>query len=85
MAVHTSQLSEAGYSVIPDLIESERVADIARCIDSVLARRAGTRRLLDAPWCYTLAERLMGNELLHDVRIAASRPQHSSRGTCEQF
>jgi hypothetical protein len=74
IALHTSQLSEAGYSVVPSLIESEVLADIAHRVDSVLAWRAGTRRLLDAPWCYTLAERLMANELLRDAHPAELEP-----------
>jgi hypothetical protein len=60
------QLAEAGYAVIPEFIGPAEVDDITRCIDGMLAVGAGTRRLIDAPWCDALAQRLACDDRLRD-------------------
>jgi ectoine hydroxylase-related dioxygenase (phytanoyl-CoA dioxygenase family) len=67
MIVATNQLAQIGYAVLSGLIEPERVDDIAHCVDGILARRAGTRRLLDTSWCRELAEALLAHKLLREV------------------
>jgi ectoine hydroxylase-related dioxygenase (phytanoyl-CoA dioxygenase family) len=72
MTLLSSELSQAGYSVLPDLIGIEEVDAIARRVDG--APGMGTRRLLDAPWCRYLAETLTANELLRELGTENAEP-----------
>jgi ectoine hydroxylase-related dioxygenase (phytanoyl-CoA dioxygenase family) len=72
MGFRASELSRAGYSVLPDLIGLEEVDAIARRVDGL--PRTGTRRLLDAPWCRELAETLKANELLRELGTEEAEP-----------
>jgi hypothetical protein len=60
-----SQLNEAGYAVIADLIGGAELGEIARLVSGLDCDRAGTRRLIELPWCRELALRLM-----RDVRLS---------------
>lgn len=61
------QLFETGYAVVPDLITSAEIDNLARSVDDLRTRSAGTRRLIDAPWCWRLAERIGHDERLREV------------------
>jgi hypothetical protein len=61
MSLPTSQLSQHGYIALSDLIEPKVVDAIARRVDRILAKGAGTRRLLDIAWCREPAEQLMAD------------------------
>ena len=75
-----NQLSERGYAVIPDLIEPREVDDIVRSVEALAAGTAGTRRLLDMPWCASLAERLA-----RDVRLREALPANAAAVQCTLF
>lgn len=72
MSLLSSELSQAGYSVLPNFIGIEEVDAIARQVDG--APNTGTRRLLDAPWCRCLAETLKANEVLREVGTENTQP-----------
>jgi hypothetical protein len=72
MSVLASELSQAGYCVLPDMIGIEEADAISRRIDG--APGAGTRRLLDASWCRDLAARLKVNRLLGEFGTEISEP-----------
>jgi ectoine hydroxylase-related dioxygenase (phytanoyl-CoA dioxygenase family) len=63
----SGELSESGYAVIPQLIRSVEVDGIARCIENMASRSAGTRCLIDAPWCRELSERVAAHKRVRDV------------------
>ncbi len=65
MAGYGSQLNEAGYAVIADLVDGAELGEIARFIGTLVSDRAGTRRLIELHWCRELAARL-----LHDERLS---------------
>jgi hypothetical protein len=65
MAGYGSQLNEAGYAVIADLVDGAELGEIARFAGGLVCDRAGTRRLIELPWCRALAVRL-----LHDERLS---------------
>ena len=50
-----SQLNEAGYVVIADLVDGVELGEIARIAGGLDCDRAGTRRLIELPWCHELA------------------------------
>ena len=52
------ELTETGYAVVPGVIGSEEVAHIGESISGTLGGNAGTRRLIETPWCRDLADRL---------------------------
>jgi Phytanoyl-CoA dioxygenase (PhyH) len=56
-----------GYVVIPDLIASAERDRIVRSIEDMLTEGAGTRRLIDIPWCGALAERIGRDERLRET------------------
>jgi phytanoyl-CoA dioxygenase PhyH len=60
-------LAETGYAVVDGLISLNEAEAIARLIDGAMVDNAGTRRLLDAPWCSALAERLALDPRLRDA------------------
>jgi Phytanoyl-CoA dioxygenase (PhyH) len=68
----SEQLAAQGYAVIPDLIEAYPIRAVC---DLIRGERAGTRRLIDVPWCAELARRIARDqrvrELLPDGAVAA--------------
>jgi len=67
MGGYGSQLSEAGYAVIADMVDGAELGEIARFAESFVCDRAGTRRLIELPWCRELAVRLLYDERLSGV------------------
>jgi ectoine hydroxylase-related dioxygenase (phytanoyl-CoA dioxygenase family) len=59
------QLGASGFSVVPDLIGSEELDLISRCIEHTSDGNVGTRRLIDVPWCNALARRRTRDHRLH--------------------
>jgi hypothetical protein len=72
--VLAGQLFEAGYAVVTDLITGVDIGEIARCVDGLPTQSAGTRRLIDNPWCRDLAERLARDGRLQTVLPVDSTP-----------
>ena len=58
MDLVTAQLEESGYAVIPDVVGTDEISNIERFIDDNGNDVAGTRRLINRPWCRELASRL---------------------------
>ena len=67
IAGYGSQLNEAGYVVIADLIDGAELGDIARFAGGLDCDRAGTRRLIELPWCRELALRFQHDERLSGI------------------
>jgi hypothetical protein len=61
------EVTEDGYAVILGVIGSGEVAKIGESISVGLAGSAGTRRLIEEPWCRDLAGRLMRHPHLVDL------------------
>jgi ectoine hydroxylase-related dioxygenase (phytanoyl-CoA dioxygenase family) len=51
----TDAFQELGYAVIPDLFNSTECARISTSTDQLAISSAGTRNLLDIPWCQEAA------------------------------
>ena len=64
---HGSQLNEAGYAVVADMVDDAELGEIARFVGGLVCDRAGTRRLIEIPWCRDLAVRLMRDERLSGI------------------
>jgi len=45
------ELMDNGYAVVPKLIDIDEVDRIGRFVMDTLAATAGTRRLIELPWC----------------------------------
>ena len=74
------ELTETGYAVVPDVIDSEEVGNIGELISGALAGGAGTRRLIEMPWCQDLADRLT-----RDPRLRNSLPTEPIAVQCTLF
>ena len=74
IARYGSQLNEAGYVVIADLVDGVELGEIARLAGGLDCDRAGTRRLIELPWCRELAMRLLRDERLSEVLSAEVIP-----------
>ena len=70
----SKQLLEAGYTVIPDLIEPEELAEVTRHVDALNTTGFGKRRLMDVPWCAALAERLARGDRVRQELPAKATP-----------
>jgi nitrate/nitrite transporter NarK len=57
MVGYGSQLNEAGYAVTADIVDGAELGEIARFAGGLVCDRAGTRRLIELPWCRELAVR----------------------------
>ena len=69
MDLVTAKLEEGGYAVIPDVVGFDDISRIERFIDGDGNGMAGTRRLIDRPWCRELADRLT-----RDTRLSGALP-----------
>jgi hypothetical protein len=67
IASYGSELNQAGYVVIADLVDGAELGEIARFAGGLDCDRAGTRRLIELPWCRELAMRLMHDERLSGI------------------
>lgn len=80
MTRRIKELTETGYSVIPDVIGVEDIEKIQASMSGAFADRAGTRRLIEEPWCWELATRLM-----HDPRLRDPLPDDPRAVQCTVF
>jgi len=67
LRVTEAQLTEAGYVVIADLVDGPELGEITRFAGGLDCDRAGTRRLIELPWCRELAMRLIRYERLSRI------------------
>jgi len=63
----STELFETGYSVVPDLVNAAEITTLTRSVDGLRNQSAGTRRLIDLPWCRKLAEYIALDERLRAV------------------
>jgi ectoine hydroxylase-related dioxygenase (phytanoyl-CoA dioxygenase family) len=75
-----SQLLDAGYAVIPDAVEPSEIDRLLSCIQNLTSPNAGTRRLIDMPWCEALAARIA-----HDARVRELLPESATAVQCTLF
>jgi Phytanoyl-CoA dioxygenase (PhyH) len=73
-----------GYVVIPNILSSLDADQAALAIDGILGVRAGTRRLLDLPWCAMLADRL-ADRLAEEPRLREYLPGTARAVQCTLF
>ena len=76
----TAQLQECGYAVIPDMVRIDEIGKIERFIDDGVSGGAGTRRLIDRPWCSRLAD-----QLTRDMRLSKALPTDARAVQCTLF
>jgi hypothetical protein len=77
MLSYSRQLSDAGYAVIPGLIEQNDIHDL---IPNLPVSNIGMRRILDTPWCATLAGRIA-----RDQRVRDALPESAVAVQCTLF
>jgi len=53
--------------VVPMLIPAEEIDELRDRVDGLAGQSAGTRRLIDNPWCWNLAKRICRDEQLQGV------------------
>lgn len=70
----TAQLKESGYAVIPGVVGCDEISRIERFLDDDGNAMAGTRRLINRPWCREIAARLARDARLSEALPANSRP-----------
>src|SRR5437764_12343174 len=51
-------LDQQGYAVVPRFVEPSETSTVSRALNRLSMRGAGTRNLLERPWCRALTERL---------------------------
>lgn len=71
---------QLAYAVIPDVLPDEDLLTITRRLDRLSEGRAGTRTLLDEPWCAVLGQRL-----LNDSRLRTPLPRDPHVAQCTLF
>ena len=58
MRAAVTQLEQRGYAIALRVVEPREVSTVARAIDRLGVRGAGTRNLLTQPWCRALVHRV---------------------------
>jgi hypothetical protein len=61
---HSGHLSDAGFAVIPGLIEQDGIREL---FHNLPVSNIGMRRILDTPWCATLAGRIARDQRVRDA------------------
>lgn len=74
------QLEKVGFAVIPDILDENEVDEVLRQLKRVATSSAGTRGLLNEPWC-----RELGRRLVRDIRLSNLIPQDSCTVQCTYF
>jgi ectoine hydroxylase-related dioxygenase (phytanoyl-CoA dioxygenase family) len=74
------QFTAYGYAVVPGIIGSDEINHIGRHVEDLARNGAGTRRLLDLPWCSELARRLAD-----EPRLGAEMPSTAHAVQCTLF
>ena len=80
MSTLNRELADNGYAVVPAVVDIDEVDRIGRFVTDTLAATAGTRRLIELPWCRDLANCLMRNS-----RVCDSLPVDSLAIQCTLF
>ncbi len=74
MRTAAARLQQRGYVVVRRLLEARENAVVARALDRLTVRGAGSRNLLDRPWCRALVlrvrRRLAGSNVLPESFVA---------------
>ncbi len=64
------ELTDNGYAVVPTLIDIDEIDRIGRFVMDTLAATAGTRRLIELPWCRDLADWLIrSSRMIHSLPV----------------
>jgi len=58
MTARVRSLDRHGYAAAPAIVGPREISTVARAIDRLALRHAGTRNLLDRPWCRALVHRV---------------------------
>jgi hypothetical protein len=74
------QFETDGYAVADGILSSEELRRVRSNVSELATGRAGTRKLLDAPWCQALARRLS-----RDPRVSALLPSEPHVVQCTLF
>jgi hypothetical protein len=67
-------LANDGYVVIPNVLSSPEVHQVAHTIGGTLCDKAGTRRMLDLPWCARLGAKVADEPRLREILPTSLRP-----------
>jgi ectoine hydroxylase-related dioxygenase (phytanoyl-CoA dioxygenase family) len=76
-AIH---FEKAGFAVLADILDAEEVCEISRQLVLLGTANAGTRRLLNEPWCLGLGQRLV-----RDIRLSNLMPHDACAVQCTYF
>jgi hypothetical protein len=74
------QMMDAGYAVVPKVVELEEIDELLGCIQNLAGASAGTRRLIDMPWCEAVAE-----HIANDPRLQETLPENTTVVQCTLF
>jgi len=74
------QFHEVGYAVIEGMVGIATLNNIARHVDDIVDAGAGTRRLIERPWCRSVAELLA-----RDTQLATVLPTDAQLVQCTLF
>jgi hypothetical protein len=58
MRTTVAEFDDRGYAIAPRIVAPREVSAVARAIDRLALRDAGTRNLLARPWCRALVQRV---------------------------
>ncbi len=75
-----NQLDECGYTLVPRCEIEFDIGELRQMIESLAQASAGVRRLLDAPWCAELGERIRLHPALQPLL-----PHHAVPVQCTLF
>ena len=75
-----TEFERQGFVVVPDLIDNATCAEVACTLEKRHLAGAGTRKLLDEPWCVALATELKRSSALRPLL-----PQDSVATQCTLF
>jgi ectoine hydroxylase-related dioxygenase (phytanoyl-CoA dioxygenase family) len=74
------RFEKAGFAVVPDILDEDEVCEISRQLEFLGTANAGTRRLLNEPWC-----RGLGQRLARDIRLSNLIPHDACAVQCTYF
>jgi hypothetical protein len=76
----TDKLATAGFVVLAEFFEARQIDALLRWVEALAVERAGTRRLIDLPWCADL-----GRRISRDKRLSALLPTNPVAVQCTVF
>ncbi len=62
-----SRFEEAGFALVPDILDEDEVCEISHQLEPLGTANAGTRRLLNEAWCRGLGGRIV--DVFGDWRV----------------